>query len=70
MKLLRFKDKTKIFQNVNQLKGQNIVISNDFRKATLELRKDLMVEVKWLRKLGKTACLNDTTTVSSENLEE
>ena len=53
MKLLRFKGKTKIFQNANKLKGQNIFINNDFSKATLELRKDLMVEVKKLRELGK-----------------
>ena len=52
-KLLRFKGKTKIFQNANKLKGQNIFINNDFSKATLELRKDLMVEVKKLRELGK-----------------
>ena len=43
MKLLRFRDKTKIFQNANELKKQNIFINNDFSKATLELRKDLMV---------------------------
>ena len=53
MKLLRFKGKTKIFQNANKLKGQNIFINNDFSKATLELRKDLMVEIKKLRELGK-----------------
>ena len=61
VKLLRFKDKTKIFQNANKLKGQNIFINNDFSESTLELRKDLMVEVKMLRELGKTAYLNYTT---------
>ena len=70
MKLLRFKDKTKIFQNANKLKGQNIFINNDFSKATLELRKDLMVEVKRLRELGKIAYLNYTTIVSREKVEE
>ena len=46
VKLLRFQDKTNIFQNANKLKGQNIFINNDFSKATLEQRKVLMVEVK------------------------
>ena len=68
MKLLQFKDKTKIWQNVNKLKGQNIFITNDFRKATLELRKGLIVDVK--RELGKIAHLNYTTIVSWEKVEE
>ena len=70
VKLLRFKDKTKILQNANKLKGQNIFVNNDFGKATLELRKDLMVEVKRLRELGKIAYLNYTTIVSREKVEE
>ena len=39
-------------------------------EATLELRKDLIVEVKRLRELRKIAYLNDTTTVSREKVEE
>ena len=70
VKLLRFKDKTKIFQNANKLKGQNIFLNNDFSKATLELRKDLMVGVKRLKELGKIAYLNYTTIVSREKVEE
>ena len=70
VKLLRFKDKTKIFQNANKFKGQNIFINNDFSKATLELRKDLMVEVKRLMELGKIAYLNYATIVSREKVEE
>ena len=70
VKLLRFKDKAKIFPNANKLKGQNLFINNDFSKATLELRKDLMVEVKRLRELGKIAYLNYTTIVSREKVEE
>ena len=58
VKLLRFTDKTKKFQNANKLKGQNIFINNDFSKKTLELRKDLIDEVKRLRELGKSAYLN------------
>ena len=69
MKLLRLKDKTKIFQNANKLKGQNIFINNDFSKATLELKKDFMIEVKRLRELGKIAYLNYTTIVSREKVE-
>ena len=67
VKLLQFKDKTKVFQNANKLKGQNIFINN---KATLDLRKDLMVEVKRLRELDKTAYLNYTTIVFREKVEE
>ena len=70
VKLLRFKDKTNIFQNANKLKGQNLFTNNDFSKATLEVMKDLMVEVKRLRELGKIAYLNYTTIVSREKVEE
>ena len=49
LKLLQFEGKTKIFQNA---------------KATLELRKGLMVAVKRLRKLRKLRCLNYPTIVS------
>ena len=46
------------------MKGQNIFINNDFRKATLELRKDLMAGVKRLRELTKIAHSSYTTIVS------
>ena len=46
VKLLRCKEKTKIIQNGNKLKGQNIFINSDFSKATFEMRKDVLVEVK------------------------
>ena len=70
VKLLPFKGKTEIFQNGYELKGQNIFINNDFSKAALELRKDLLVEVKRLRELGKIAYLNYTTVVSRAKVEE
>ena len=70
VKLLQFKDKTKIFQNANKLNGQKLIINNNFSKATLELRKDLMVEVKMLRGLGKVACLNYTIIGSREKVGE
>ena len=64
VKLVRFKNKTNIFQNANKLKGQNILKNSDFIKTTLDLRKDLMVEVKRLRELGKIAYLNYTAIVN------
>ena len=70
VKLLRFKDKAKIFQNTNKLKGQNIFINNDFSKAPLKLRKYFMFEVKRLRELGKIDYLNYNTIVSKEKVEE
>ena len=70
VKLLLLKDKTKIFQNANKLKGQNMLINYDFSKETLELRKDVIVEVKRLREQGKIAYLNYTTIVSTEKVEE
>ena len=70
MKLLLLKEKTKIFQNANKLKGQNMLINYDFSKETLELRKDVIVEVKRLREQGKIAYLNYTTIVSTEKVEE
>ena len=64
VKLLRLKGKTKVFQNTNKLKGQNIFINYDLSTATLELEKDLMVEVKRLREIDKTGCLNYSIIVS------
>ena len=51
VELLRFKDKTKMFQNANKLKKQSIFINNDFSQTTSDLRKDLMVRVKRLKEL-------------------
>ena len=70
MKLLRYKDKTKTCQNVNKLKGKIIFINNDFNKATLKLRKDLMIDVKRIRELGTIAYSNYATMVSREKVEE
>ena len=44
-------------------------INNDFSKWALELRKELMVEVKKLRELGKIGYLNYTTIVSRAKVE-
>ena len=70
MKLLQFKYKTNIFQNVNKLKGQNIFINNDFSKTTWELKKDLMVEANRLKELSKIAYLKYSTTVSREKIKK
>ena len=70
VKMLRFKDKTKVFQNPNKLTGQNVFINNDFGKKKLGLRKDLMIEVKGLMKLSKVAYSNYITKVFRENIEE
>ena len=70
VKLFRFKGKTKMFQNANKLKGQSIFKNNDFSKATLELRKGLMVELKRLTEVCKTAYLNYTAIVSREKVEK
>ena len=70
MRLLQFKGKTKVFQNANKLKGQNIFINNDFNMATIELMKDVMVEVKRLRKLCKIAYLNYSIMVSEQKVEK
>ena len=64
VKLLRLKGKTKVFQKTNKLKGQNIFINNDLSTATLELEKDLMVEVKRLREIDKIGYLNYSIIVS------
>ena len=68
VKFLQYKEKTKIFKSANILKGQNIFMNNDFSKVASELRKNLMIEVERLRKLG--AYLNYTATVAREKMEE
>ena len=39
--LLRYKDKEKILQKANKLRGTNIIINEDFGRQTMELRKQL-----------------------------
>ena len=46
------------------MQGQNIFMNNDFSKVTSELRKNLLIEVERLWKLGKNAYLNYTIRVS------
>ena len=52
-KLLRYKDKTKILRNGRKLKGTNIWINEDFSKRTLNIRKNLLAEIKQRRNNGE-----------------
>ena len=45
-------------------------INNDFSKAALELRKDLIDDVKRLKNLGKIAYLNYATIISGGKVEK
>ena len=53
LKLLNYKDKVKVFRNVNKLKESGIYINEDFCKETTDRRKELWKEVKVLRDQGK-----------------
>ena len=61
--LLRYKDKVKILQKANKLKGTNIFINEDFSRETMELRKQLWKEVKAHRDKGRVAYLSYRTVV-------
>ena len=47
--LLSYKDKFKVLQNCKEFKGSHLYISEDFCQATLQYKKELWKEVKWLR---------------------
>ena len=57
LKLLSYKDKVDIMENVNKLKGSGIYVNEDFSKETLEIRRELWKDVKRLRDEGKYAVL-------------
>ena len=57
LKLLNYKDKVKVFRNVNKLKESGIYINEDFCKETTDRRKELWKEVKVLRDQGKYAVI-------------
>ena len=57
LKLLNYKDKVKVFRNVNKLKESGIYITEDFCKETTDRRKELWKEVKVLRDQGKYAVI-------------
>ena len=54
MKLLRYKDKTKILKNRNTLKHTSVWINEDFSKETLYIRKQLAEEIKERKNEGET----------------
>ena len=56
--LLSFKDKKLILKNANKLKGTNIFIDEDYSFETMEYRKQLWDEVKYLRSQGNIAYIN------------
>ena len=56
--LLSFKDKKLILKNANKLKGTNLFIDEDYSFETMEYRKQLWDEVKYLRSQGNIAYLN------------
>ena len=61
--LLRYKDKVKILQKANKLKGTNIFINEDFSRETMELFQQLWKEVKAHRDNGRVAYLSYKTFV-------
>ena len=48
-KLLSLKDKVKVLENCQKLRGSHIYINEDFCQATLQYRKELWKEVERLR---------------------
>ena len=56
--LLSFKDKKLILKNANKLKGTNIFIDENYSFETMEYRKQLWYEVKYIRSQGNIAYLN------------
>ena len=60
--LLRYKDKVKILQKANKLKGINLFMKKDFSRETMELRNYLWKEVKSCDK-GRVVYLSYRTVV-------
>ena len=67
MKLYDRRTKQK-YSKVPAIQGKDIFINNDFSKATSELKKDLMVEVKRPSELRKISYFNYTEIISSEKV--
>ena len=61
--LLRYKDKVKILQKANKLRGTNIFINEYFSIEMMELRKQLWKEVKAHRDKSRVAHLSYRTVV-------
>ena len=67
-KLLRFKDKQNILRKAKLLKRANIFINEDCYQNTVEYRKELWEEAKFLRRQGKIAYLNYKNMVSRDKV--
>ena len=61
--LLRNKDKVKIIQNLNKLRGTSIFINKDFSRELMELREQLWKEVTAHHDKGRVAYLSYRTVV-------
>ena len=57
-KLLSYKQNKEVLKNVKRLKGNNILINEDFCFETMQRRNELWEEVKRLRSEGQIAFLN------------
>lgn len=53
LKLLRYKDKLKILKEAHHLQNSGIWINEDFSKATVDIRKGLLVEIKRRKASGE-----------------
>ncbi|XP_065642729.1 uncharacterized protein LOC136074351 [Hydra vulgaris] len=57
LKLLRFKDKTKILKEAHRLKGLNIYMNEDYSRETSIIRKKLFSEAKLRRENGENVAV-------------
>ena len=57
-KLLSYKQKKEVLNNVKKLKGSDIFVNEDFCFETMQRRKELWEEVKRLRSEGQITFLN------------
>ncbi|XP_065684371.1 uncharacterized protein LOC136096732 [Hydra vulgaris] len=58
LKLLNYKDKERILKNSSKLKGKNIYINEDYCAETVQIRKELRMEMKKAREGGKFAFIS------------
>ncbi|XP_065677024.1 uncharacterized protein LOC136092554 [Hydra vulgaris] len=58
LKLLNYKDKERILKNSSKLKGKNIYINEDYCAETVQIIKELRMEMKKAREGGKFALIS------------
>lgn len=68
MRLLNYKDKEVILKNCWKLKGTDIFISEDYSKATVEIRKKLLQEVKERKENGERVAVRYDKIIKLRNL--